>query len=192
MQVYFAIKEKCHNGRLKYMYEDNGSNILKVSFSGFAAKPSYNYIRTLRDLKCNKFSFWMILLIEGVIIGMKMVKTHHLSLLSRLYLAEMGAIGSVKGGTCAIYYGLMFGASGIYSGACQYHVGAYLNSEDRVPVFKAMMCKYASKEEQKILDGMMPNIIRVKLKEYYTLVVFEDITHFFGTYRGPDWRTRKE
>lgn len=66
-------------------------------------------------------------------------------------------MGSSKGGTCAIYYGLMFGATDIYAGACQYYIGKYLNVEERVRVFKSMMGKNATPEGQEILDKMLFN-----------------------------------
>lgn len=72
----------------------------------------------------------------------------------------MITIGSSKGGTCAIYYGLLFGASDIYAGACQYYVGKYLNTEEHIGIFKAMMGTETSDKAQKILDSEMPEMIR--------------------------------
>lgn len=54
----------------------------------------------------------------------------------------------------------MFGASDIYSGACQYYVGKYLNTKEHVEIFKAMMGANASLKEQEHLDAEMSQKIR--------------------------------
>ena len=52
--IYLQLKERKFKRRLKYIYENHSSDKLLVVFSGFADKPVYNYIRTLKDIKCNK------------------------------------------------------------------------------------------------------------------------------------------
>lgn len=71
-------------------------------------------------------------------------------------------MGSSKGGTCAIYYGLKTGATDIYAAACQYHIGKYLNTDNHQRIFKEMMGNGAGKEEQAVLDSEMPNLLREK------------------------------
>lgn len=53
-KIYLALKEKKYKGRLKYLYEGHSSDTLIIVFSGFADKPVYNYIRTLKDVCCDK------------------------------------------------------------------------------------------------------------------------------------------
>lgn len=55
--IYLQLKEHKFKGRLKYIYENHSSDKLLVVFSGFADKPVYNYIRTLKNIKCNKLFF---------------------------------------------------------------------------------------------------------------------------------------
>ena len=71
-------------------------------------------------------------------------------------------MGSSKGGTCAIYYGLKTGATDIYAAACQYYIGEYLNTDNHQRIFKEMMGNGAGKEEQAVLDSEMPNLLREK------------------------------
>lgn len=71
-------------------------------------------------------------------------------------------MGSSKGGTCAIYYGLKTGATDIYAAACQYHIGEYLNTDIHQRIFKEMMGSGAGEKEQAVLDSEMPNLLREK------------------------------
>lgn len=72
----------------------------------------------------------------------------------------MITLGSSKGGTCAIYYGLMIGADDIYAGACQYYVGNYLNTEKHLAIFKAMMGNIQHDAAVNILNRMLPDMLR--------------------------------
>ena len=70
--------------------------------------------------------------------------------------------GSSKGGTCAIYYGLMFNVSEVFSSACQYHVGNYLNTEKHKKILQGMMGKNYGPEDVKIVNDELPKMIREK------------------------------
>lgn len=166
-KCYFFFKEKRHKGRLKFLYEYNNSDTLIVIFSGFSDTPVYNYVRSLKAIKTNKLFilddfgyrgsyYWF----ENGTLTPKLLVT---SLIQEKYLGGVKRIitlGSSKGGTCAIYYGLMFGATDIYAGACQYRVGTYLNVEPHKRIFTEMMGKEASIKEQYILDDMLSKQIR--------------------------------
>lgn len=71
-------------------------------------------------------------------------------------------MGSSKGGTCAIYYGLKIGATDIYAAACQYHIGEYLNTDNHQRIFKEMMGSGAGEKEQAVLDNEMPSMLQKK------------------------------
>lgn len=163
-QIYLILNEKKYKGRLKYLYKSNSSDTLLVVFSGFADKPVYNYIRTLSNVCCDKLFILDDFGYRGSYYWYEDGLTHPLDLVTSL-LRDLGGgrrivtLGSSKGGTCALFYGLMFDATDIYAGACQYYVGTYLNAEDKVPVFKGMMGNTATKKDQEILDRMMPDMI---------------------------------
>lgn len=71
-------------------------------------------------------------------------------------------MGSSKGGTCAIYFGLTSKADEVYAAACQYHIGSYLNTveDNRIKVFRSMMGAAAGDAEQKMLDSMLPDVLQ--------------------------------
>lgn len=54
MRLYIAINEKKYKGRVKYLFQQKQSKTLAIVFSGFAEKPVYNYVRTLKNLKADK------------------------------------------------------------------------------------------------------------------------------------------
>lgn len=53
-KIYFLINERKYKDRLKYVFKNNHSKTLIVSFSGFAPKPVYNYMRTLKGVKADQ------------------------------------------------------------------------------------------------------------------------------------------
>lgn len=68
--------------------------------------------------------------------------------------------GSSKGGTAAIYYGLQCNANVVYSGACQYYIGDYLNRPQFAPIVKGMTGKEPSDEVISNLNKIMPEHLR--------------------------------
>ena len=166
-KIYIKLKERTYNGRLKYLFLNNHSNVLIISFSGFSDKPMYNYIRTLRTIKADKLFILDDFACKGSYYWFEngndkpllLVNSLLQTLLSRGGYKRIITIGSSKGGTCAIYYGLAFGASDIFAGACQYRIGTYLNTFNHMPIFKAMMGVNAGEKEQSYLDTMMPKCI---------------------------------
>lgn len=167
-KIYIRLHEHRHEGRLKYLLKRNHSDTLIVCFSGFAEKPAYNYVRTLQNIKADKMFILDDFGFKGSYYWYENGNDKPMRLVKSLIANKLNkgggykrliTLGSSKGGTCAIYYGLIFGATDIYAGACQYRVGSYLNAEDRVPVFKAMMGAEAGKTEQERLDEVMPNHI---------------------------------
>lgn len=72
----------------------------------------------------------------------------------------MITIGSSKGGTCAIYYGLLFGVNEIYSGACQYYVGNYLKTAEHLPILRAMMGDIQNDAAVNIVNRMLPDLVK--------------------------------
>lgn len=166
-KFYIKFLEHTYEDRLKYLFQKNHSDTLIVVFSGFTDKPMYNYVRTLQNIKADKIFmlddfghkgsyYWYE---NGDNKPMMLVKSLIYNMLNKKKYKRLITLGSSKGGTCAIYYGLMFGATDIYSGACQYRIGTYLNTADRVLVFKAMMGVQAAEKEQAILDAEMPQLI---------------------------------
>ena len=66
-------------------------------------------------------------------------------------------LGSSKGGTAALFYGLKINAQEIIIGACQYRIGSYVaNYPD---IFKGMTGKDVNGEDVKSLDSIMPDLL---------------------------------
>ena len=172
-KIRFSFKEK-RLGKLKYIYEQNGSDELIIVFSAFTAVPKYNYMKTLAEAKIDKIFildnfgyrgsyYWyeggkntpnaLVSKLMGRIIGEKKYK--------KIYTA-----GSSKGGTSAIYFGLKFNVGEVFCSACQYHVGDYLNTD--------------FDNRKKIMEGMMgknyTSVIVRKLNEELPLMI-EDNAH---------------
>ena len=171
LKIYLLLKERKFRKRLKYIYINNHSDSLLVVFSGFpSGKPVYNYMRTLSNLKTiSKLFILDDFGYKGSYYWFEKGKDYPLSLTTDLIKTVMGGgkfkrmvtMGTSKGGTCAIYYGLIFKASDIYSGACQYYVGNYLSIKEHLPILKAMLGENYSEEDVYQLNQMMPNILKV-------------------------------
>jgi hypothetical protein len=153
------IREKTFiigKNELKYLFIKNSSDCLIISFSGFAPaknKSSYNYIRTLSDIKVNK-----LFILDDF--GYEKRGSYYLGECGNFYVSEMViqliekikaenkinkiiCIGSSKGGTAAIKFGLQLGVEHIIAGAPQYYIGNYLS---------------ANNEHKKILESVMGNV----------------------------------
>lgn len=70
--------------------------------------------------------------------------------------------GTSKGGTAALYFGLKHNVTAVFSGACQYNVGTYLYSKKHIPIFRGMMGLNAGERERKLLDQVMPTVLKEK------------------------------
>ena len=69
-------------------------------------------------------------------------------------------IGSSKGGTAAIYYGLEFNATAVYAGACQYYIGDYLSRKEFAPIVEGMMGILPNQNVLSELNAIMPNQLK--------------------------------
>ena len=139
-----------HYGRLKYIFKEySGSNALVVSFAGFPGKGTakYNYMKTLADVKCNQLflldDFGYKKRGSYYLGGGGFLKEDIISLITKIAsvhtIDHMIMIGSSKGGTCALYYGLLCNADECIIGAPQYHIGDYLSTDEHLPILQSIM-----------------------------------------------------
>lgn len=144
----FKLMERKHEGRLKYLFQKKPrTKTLAIVFSGFSEKPVYNYVKTLRNLDADRLfllddfayrgSYYMYA--NGSNQPEQLVQTLINKIIGGGKYNYIITLGSSKGGTCAIYYGLEVGANDIYAGSCQYHIGSYVDSPEHQRVFKSMM-----------------------------------------------------
>lgn len=164
IRTKISLYQKRHNNINYYLLTQKNSDCLIVVFSGFPAgnKASYNYIRTLNHVKCNKlfllddFGYpnkpgtyylgekgnWF--LINDIIDLINIVR-------NRLGIKHTIMVGSSKGGTSALYYSLMVNnVDNVIIGAPQYYVGNYLSSEKNKPILKAIMGSTNDSDVQKL------------------------------------------
>lgn len=170
--LYFAVSEKTFQGKVKYLFQRNQSKTLAIIFSGFPGneKPVYNYVKTLKNWKTDKLFILDDFAYKGSYYWYQNGSDDPLKYVSSLINQTVNkktggydkivTLGSSKGGTCAIYFGLTSKADEVYAAACQYYIGQYLNTDEHRRIFQSMMGADASDAEQKILDSMMPDVLQ--------------------------------
>lgn len=170
--LFLLTHEHRFRGRLKYLWFREGCDSLLVVFPGFSKdRPrKYNYVKGLTGVKKvdrlyinDNFGYQgSYNLYEN---GRRAPEKITMDLIDRIIkegnYKHLFFAGSSKGGTCAIYYGLIFRADEIYAAACQYHIGKYVSNEmPNDKVFYAMMGKNAGEEDSLILDNVMPDLLQ--------------------------------
>lgn len=161
--------------RIKYMFVKNKSDKLVIVFSGFAAKknrPVYNMVKTLRNINVNKLfilddfgyekrgsyylgengDFFISKLVSELINKIKAEQNIH----------EVYCIGSSKGGSAAIYFGLKHNVDFIIAGVPQYFIGNYLSTNETL--LKSLY-SIAGKTDQETIDSFN-SIISQQIYEY--------------------------
>ena len=188
--LFIRFKEKLYKGRLHYIYENNHANKLMIVFSGFSPqKPMYNYMRTLKDVKIINKLFLLddfgyngsyYLLENGKETPKQLVIELVKRLIERDNLKELFTMGTSKGGTCAIYYGLEFHASHVFSGACQYLISNYLNTDLLKPVLEGMLGKdYSQKDYDNLNDVVRQQIEKHKGTETIIHLLYSEKEHTY-------------
>lgn len=176
--ISIKLRQRTYNKRLHYIFEDNNSDCLLIVFPAFTGeKRRYNYIRGLKEFKSDKLFLLddfgvkgSYLLFEGGSdIPLQLTKGLISKLLSKKAYSKVITLGSSKGGTSAIYYGLEFGADYIMAGACQYNLGSYLHREDHEDIFIGMMGEKADHKEADFLNSIMPCQLE-KFKHNHTFI----------------------
>lgn len=170
MRLYFAVNEKTFQGKVKYLFQRNRSKTLAIIFSGFPGneKPVYNYVKTLKNWKADKLFILDDFAYKGSYYWFQNGSNEPLKYVQLLINQSINGggynriitLGSSKGGTCAIYFGLTSKADDVYAAACQYYIGQYLNTDEHRRIFQSMMGTDAGEKEQKILDSMMPDVLQ--------------------------------
>lgn len=168
--IIFSLKEKKYKRRLRYIYERNNSDSLLIVFPAFPSgdKPLYNYYRTVKEITSDKLFLLddfgyrgSYLMYEGGrTTPEELVNGLLTSIISENKYKRIVTAGSSKGGTCAIYYGLLIGADSIYAGACQYYIGSYLNTAEHRQILEGMMGKRAGEEDVEVLNRKLYAVIR--------------------------------
>ena len=107
-KILLSFKEK-RLGKLKYLYEQNGSDELIIVFSGFGSSVrKYNYMKTLKDSKIDKLFILDVFGYRGSYYWYEDGEDMPKYLVSKLIESvqrgykHLYTAGSSKGGTCSI------------------------------------------------------------------------------------------
>ena len=131
--LYFWLITKTSNDGVEYVYKRKMSDRLLIVFSSMVGK--YNFMRALenafadqlfiRDCWADNNSYYWFEHKEDYPerYTQKLID----SVLKKRKYREIITLGSSKGGTAAIYYGLKNNVDLVFAGACQYRVGDYLS-----------------------------------------------------------------
>ncbi|MGL5151397.1 MAG: accessory Sec system protein Asp2, partial [Clostridium sp.] len=111
---------------------------LIVSFSSFSSKePKYNYKTTLELIDCNKLfilddycekgSYYIGMDGEFNIENSVFSLICNIASINEIKFKNIISIGTSKGGTAALYYGIKYNFGNVIVGAPQYSIGSYLS-----------------------------------------------------------------
>ena len=169
MTFDFLLTKKSPEG-VNYIWKRKGSSTLIIVFSGIG-KMRFNY----------KTSLWhgpydLLFIADcwagGVSYYWYENKSNHpeqftQALIDRVLTkgkyTSVVTLGSSKGGTAALYYGLKINADQILVGACQYYVGDYLSHhqwEEHPERWQAVAGEERNQEWIDILDRKLPDMIK--------------------------------
>ena len=147
-KTYIKLKERRYGRKLRYLFMNNNSDTLLVVFSGFTAGNirRYNYIKSFSDLRIDKLFVLDPYAYRGSYYlyedGSNYPQEETQGLLSfikgKKNYNKVFFAGSSKGGSAALYYGLLNSVTGIFSGACQYNLGSYLTKDEHIFLFDSM------------------------------------------------------
>ena len=103
-------------------------------------------------------------------------------IMSKKRYKQIVTLGTSKGGTAAIYYGLTIKASTIIAGACQYNLGNYLILPEHIEIFKGMMGEEAGTVEKDKLNSILPMLLERCSKETFFTTIHLVYSKYEHTY----------
>lgn len=154
---------------VEYIWLRHHSDTLLIVFSAIGSA-RFNYLRTLKECDCDQLYIrdcWA----GGVSYYWYENKSNHPeiytqnlinSILEKKSYKTIITIGSSKGGTAAVYYGLTLKATMVIAGACQYRVGDYLSRhqyKEHPEQWRAVVDEELSSRWIKILDEKLEDMI---------------------------------
>ena len=154
---------------VKYLYIDKQSDTLLIVFSAFTGENRrYNYFSKFRKINVNQLYIldtWGVLgsyywYENGLSYPEQKVSDLIEYIRKKHNINRIITAGTSKGGSAAIYFGLKHKAENIFSGACQYRVGTYLNRPEHLNILNAMMGVMDKDEAIQVLDKKIEKIIR--------------------------------
>lgn len=176
MKIYIKCNERKFNDgehQLNYILRRKKNAPLVVVFSAFAggSNPSYNYIRTLMPVKEASLLFILDDLIDdentgsyylgtegdfwGIDMVLKLISTQRKMLKSHSLIM----LGSSKGGTAAVMFGLIMNAELVIAGAPQYYIGSYLDCDAHRHLLAHLLGKNYTSTDIERVDQILPSLV---------------------------------
>lgn len=169
--IKYAILEKTFIGKLKYLYFDKGCQDLMICFAALPPreKPLYNFVKGFDKLPLDRLyigDYWGY---RGSYYLYENGSTHPYKqtcelidfILSKKNYRNVYTAGTSKGGTAALIFGMKYNVKCIFTGACQYHIGSFVNIPVHEKIFKGMMGLYAGEKEEAFLNNYISNMIDI-------------------------------
>ncbi len=169
-RLYIKIHEKSCD-RVKYLWFGRHSNVLAIVFSAFDSDNSqraYNYVRSLSRIPIDfiflsdpfgyRGSYYLY--DNGSDNPKSIINSIIQDHLARRKYSKVVTLGTSKGGTAALYYGLTCHATDIIVGACQYRIGSYV--AEYPDIFKGMTGKDVNNSDIESLNSIMPQVVTDK------------------------------
>ena len=167
--IKYKFLENKYSGKLKYLYFPKGSDTLVICFSALPpkTKPLYNFVKSFDDFSVDRVylgDYWgyrgsYYLYERGKNYPERITSSFIDYIIKKGRYSKVYTAGTSKGGTAALYFGLKHHVDGVFSGACQYYIGSFVNIPVHIKIFKGMMGKNAGKKEEDILNNVMPQMV---------------------------------
>lgn len=177
-KLFYFINEKHFTFKghtVNYLFKDCKSDKLCVVFSAFPLKgtmPGYNYVRTLwnrggvnllyicDDMVKIPTGGSYYLGNDGDYWGIEAVEALIKRIADRGQYNKKIAVGSSKGGTAALIFGIELNFDAIIIGACQYKIGTYLNCDYHYKSLQALTgMEHVGADTIKMLDSITEKTI---------------------------------
>jgi len=171
-KTFDAVHTRKSPDGVNYIWKRRGSSTLIIVFSGIGML-RYNYKKSLWN-SSNDLLFIADCWAGGVSYYWYENKSDHPerftqalidSVLAKGNYSSVITVGSSKGGTAALYYGLKINADQILAGACQYLVGDYLSRyqwEEHPEQWRGVVGEEPNQEWTSILDRKLPDMIKAR------------------------------
>ena len=167
---YKLLEKRYGKGKLRYLFYGCNSDSLIICFSAFPPKekPIYNYVRGFQNFNMDRLyigDYWgyrgsYYLYENGKNDPFEQTSSLIKNYLEKGHYKYVYTAGTSKGGSAALFYGLLFKVNAIFSGACQYYIGDWLGVKVHRKILEGMMGKEAGEKEKNYLNGIIPGMVK--------------------------------
>lgn len=166
--ILLKIRQKNFKG-LRYIHYSRGSKTLAIVFSAFDridSRRSFNYVKSLSNIPIDFLYLSDPWGYRGSYYMMDKGSSHPYSVVQQLInqivtngggYSNIVTLGTSKGGTAALFYGLKNSVDQIIIGACQYRIGSYVSAYPEI--FKGMTGQDINEDGIEEMDSIMSSTL---------------------------------